>query len=219
MINLDSLSPELFKKLGRQFNEGDLIFKQGESGKTMYIVAEGTARVFYNTGNVDHLVSIVGPGEIIGEKAILDEKPYQRTFSVQAKSDLTLLEIDAKHYKLLQTKYPDINILMLRLVLERLDKANEMIGILQVTDALERFIQYVLYYHRHHQRRMGADNVIPMTASEIRYAINLEKPFVEGCLKDLVKQKVITEVNAGFLLKDENALHNYAPKLREKMAA
>jgi CRP-like cAMP-binding protein len=53
------------------FHDGDLICEQGKVGTEMYFIKHGKVAVFLNGSHIDEL----GPGEIFGEMALIDDKP------------------------------------------------------------------------------------------------------------------------------------------------
>lgn len=64
------------------------VFSQGETGDALYLIDEGTARVFLDDGTE---ISNTGPGGVFGEVALLTGEP--RNASVEAASDLVLWRI------------------------------------------------------------------------------------------------------------------------------
>src|SRR4051812_1847094 len=91
MLNKSNLNDAALNKFVREINSGDYLFKQAQRGNTMYVIVDGLVKVFFKAMSVDRLVGLATTGEVIGEKAILSEKPYKRDFSAQAKTNCTLL--------------------------------------------------------------------------------------------------------------------------------
>jgi len=62
------------------FAEGDVIFKQGSSGRTAFIVQKGAVDIVHTTpdGEEKHLANI-GVGAIFGEMSLIDDKPRMAT--------------------------------------------------------------------------------------------------------------------------------------------
>lgn len=74
------------------YDVGDVIFHQNELAKNAFIIEEGEVEIMLETssGKMIHL-GTCGAGTIIGEMAIIDDKP--RTATVKAITPCTLLEI------------------------------------------------------------------------------------------------------------------------------
>jgi uncharacterized protein len=94
--NLHSWQVKKIILLGKicNFDERDLVVKQGEHGKTMYVILNGKAQVRVNCEETGDLIfsSEMGAGEIFGEIALLNPSP--RTASIQAETKLKLIEFD-----------------------------------------------------------------------------------------------------------------------------
>jgi len=66
---------------------GEILFGEGEHGDALYLIAEGEVEVLSNEVNIISR----GPGECIGELALLDDLP--RSATVVAKTDARLLKL------------------------------------------------------------------------------------------------------------------------------
>ena len=76
----------LFEEI--EFKAGSLIFKEGDEGDSLYIVADGQVRIHKG----EQTFSTLGPNELFGEMAIIESA--KRTASASAAEDLTLLRLD-----------------------------------------------------------------------------------------------------------------------------
>lgn len=59
----------------RQFNQGDRIVAQGSPPDGLHIVALGEVDIIHNDGNEPTLVARLGPGEVVGEVALILRRP------------------------------------------------------------------------------------------------------------------------------------------------
>jgi CRP-like cAMP-binding protein len=73
-----------------EFEPGELVMKEGERGDRAYVVLEGTAEVSRSVGPYP----AVGPGDVIGEIAVLHGVP--RTATIRARTRLMLLAVDGE---------------------------------------------------------------------------------------------------------------------------
>jgi serine/threonine protein kinase len=74
----------------RKVPEAEYILRDGESGRTFYILAQGTVRVVKQ----GRLLSLLHHGDCFGEMAHLFEHEFKRSTDVVAKSDALLIEIN-----------------------------------------------------------------------------------------------------------------------------
>ena len=80
---------KLLAQLGleQSFEPGQQIFKEGDPGDGLYFVKEGLVEISVSVGrNFQHVFSQVGPGDIFGEMAVLEDKPRSATATARQKT-------------------------------------------------------------------------------------------------------------------------------------
>jgi len=77
----------------RTYGAGERIVRQGDAGESMFVVIEGSARVFVEP---DTEVAIIDRGGCFGEMSLLTGDP--RTASVSARTDCVVLEISPEAF-------------------------------------------------------------------------------------------------------------------------
>ena len=58
--------------LGRDYEDGDIIVRQGEQGDNMFVIQEGKVEVLKETDGKETRLRIAGEGEFMGEMAIFE---------------------------------------------------------------------------------------------------------------------------------------------------
>jgi uncharacterized membrane protein len=111
----------------RRFAAGQVIIQQGDSGTSMYIVAEGHVNIFL-PGEASRRISLkdIAHGEYFGELALFDDKP--RSASALATTDAVLLELDRPTLSKYLTQRPTAALILLRTLSTRLRETNEMLS-------------------------------------------------------------------------------------------
>jgi CRP/FNR family cyclic AMP-dependent transcriptional regulator len=79
---------------------GSVLTHEGQDGGLAFVVLEGDAEVRQGR----KALGTVGPGEVIGELALIDGRP--RSASVHATTDLRVLEINSDDFSALLDKMP-----------------------------------------------------------------------------------------------------------------
>jgi cytochrome P450 len=103
----------------RSVTEGTVICREGDTADRWWIVREGTADV-----TVRNLyVATIGPGETIGELALLDGEP--RNATVTAVTDMMLEEVDGVGFVDALAQSPRLMLALLRELAVRLRRATE----------------------------------------------------------------------------------------------
>lgn len=100
------------------YSEGQFIFKEGELGDQMYFVVAGEVNILVR----DKVVDTVGMGAIVGEMALIDDKP--RSASAMAKTACKLIAINQKRFASLVQETPHFAIQVMRIMAQRLRQMN-----------------------------------------------------------------------------------------------
>ena len=111
------------------FQDGQVIFKEGDSGDWLYIVMDGEVEITKAAENRKILIDIVVSGEIFGELAYIDNKPRSATATAKGITQLGIVdrEFFDREFNALSTDFQK----MLKTVVFRLRKTNEkMMGAL-----------------------------------------------------------------------------------------
>ena len=84
----------------RDLKAGEIIFNQGDQGDELIVVQEGEVAIFAPVEGGDGTekpIRIFRPGEVLGEMALIDQKP--RSASARAEEDSTILTLGLNEFK------------------------------------------------------------------------------------------------------------------------
>ena len=93
------------------------MFKEGDHGDCAYVIETGQLEVFRTKKGKRTVLALLGPGEVIGEMAVIDHGP--RTASAVAKKPTRLRMITAEHLESKVDAADPLIRVMLRLILQR----------------------------------------------------------------------------------------------------
>ena len=97
----------------RSIPRGGDIFKEGDGGDGVYVVKDGLVQISGIVGeNVRHIFARIGPGEIFGEMAVLENKP--RSASAGAAQDTVVYFIPREFMLKLVDTSPQLSLKLLR---------------------------------------------------------------------------------------------------------
>ncbi|EKU99269.1 cNMP-binding protein [Leptolyngbya sp. PCC 7375] len=99
-------------------NAGDIIFEQDQVSETMYVLIEGEVVIQRDGENVVTL----GPKTILGEMAILENRPHFA--SAIAKTICQLIPISQERFRFLVEQTPNFAFDMMTMMAERLHQMN-----------------------------------------------------------------------------------------------
>jgi CRP/FNR family cyclic AMP-dependent transcriptional regulator len=73
----------------KKYAAGDIIFHEGDSGKALYVVLDGSVRISKRSNSGDKTLALLGPGSHFGELALINQ--YARFASAFAEKETILL--------------------------------------------------------------------------------------------------------------------------------
>ena len=80
--------------IGRIYQDGEVIVRQGEVGECMYVIETGKAEVLEKKGRKEVRLAILGPSDFFGELAIFDRET--RSATVRAMGEVRAITMDKK---------------------------------------------------------------------------------------------------------------------------
>jgi cAMP-dependent protein kinase regulator len=103
----------------RVFQPGDVLVKEGEPGRSMFIIVEGQVNVVRQDETGQHVtLAMMGEGEFFGEMALLCAGP--RLSTVVAGTETVLLEFSRERMEAISARYPQMEEVVQRLYRQRL---------------------------------------------------------------------------------------------------
>jgi len=78
----------------KTFRPGEVIFAEGDVGDEAYIIEQGAVEIAKKSGTAELVLSIVEPGEVIGEMALIDKTPRMATARAAKPSTLIVIHKD-----------------------------------------------------------------------------------------------------------------------------
>lgn len=113
------------KKLGRLYQDGEDVIKQGEPGECLYVIQEGLVEVIDESGENEIKIAELGESEFFGEMGLFEKDV--RSCTVRAKGNAMVMTIDKKNfYKTIQ-KDPTLAYRLLEKMSNRLRDTNKML--------------------------------------------------------------------------------------------
>ncbi|MFQ5575683.1 MAG: ASKHA domain-containing protein [Anaerolineae bacterium] len=127
--HFDNLPDKTLRRLARtmeevRFRKNKPIFRQGDTPAALYIVKEGEVGVTHQQDGHEATVATLGPGKIVGEMALIEDRPHFAT-AVAAKVNTRLLTIPRDSFAKLITDEPEFLLQITRELSQRLHTADE----------------------------------------------------------------------------------------------
>jgi len=119
--------------LGKVFEDGEVVMRQGEMGDCMYVIQEGRVGVYLERDGEETLVAEPSSGEMIGEMAIFERQP--RSATVRALGQAKILTVDRRNFLRRVQEDPSMAFRILETLSHRVRDLNEEVGRLRREEA------------------------------------------------------------------------------------
>jgi CRP-like cAMP-binding protein len=104
-----------------KINAGEVLFRQGEAGSSMYVLLEGEAEIFINDVSFEKCAS----GSIVGEIAVIDQSP--RSATVVASTPCVFAVVDRRRFHFLVDETPGFAVAVMQVLSQRLKRCSERV--------------------------------------------------------------------------------------------
>ncbi|NJD55948.1 MAG: cyclic nucleotide-binding domain-containing protein [Nitrospirae bacterium] len=75
----------------KEYQQGDVIFTEGEPGKALYIILDGSVSIVKKCGSEDKVLATLSMGSFFGELAIIDQMPRFASAIALEKTNLLIM--------------------------------------------------------------------------------------------------------------------------------
>ena len=147
----ESLTPEDLDTLSKRleeidYAEGDVIFKQGEEGSSLFIIDEGAVEISYGEGRGRIALATLFDGQYFGELSLFDGSPRSATATATKRSRLICL--DREHLVDFVNKNPAAALRIIAEMSERLRQTNELMSRQVSRNVLEEEEEHLTFGQR-----------------------------------------------------------------------
>ncbi len=196
--------------VSRTYPRGQYIWYQGDEGSRMAVVATGLVKVVLGSEQGDEVVLVtLGPGETLGEIAILDGSP--RSASVVAVEPTTVVMISRSTVLDLLNRYPPVLDAVLRALGHLVRRLTEQTGDLVFLDLGGRIAKLLLRLAA--SQLNGSDGPVVLdlglSQSELASMVGATRPAVNRVLQSMAARGMISVDGQVIELRD-------VPRLRRR---
>jgi HEAT repeat protein len=123
-MSLDQLEAINGLLVESQFVSGEVIVREGDPGRDLYVITKGSVDIIKNFGSDQEIhLSRLAQGSVVGEIAVLDESP--RTATGVAREDCTVLGLRGDRFRELIYDMPELAFAIFTVLTERLRGADQ----------------------------------------------------------------------------------------------
>jgi CRP/FNR family transcriptional regulator/CRP/FNR family cyclic AMP-dependent transcriptional regulator len=185
----------------REFARDEVIFAMHERADGLFVVASGRVKVSIpSTEGKEIIIATLGPGQIFGEMALIDDEP--RSASVVAQLATSTYRIRRFEFERLLDSHPGIARKLLRELSLRLRRANAQMESLVTLDVVGRLARFLIDLARQHGQLLGNGWVAVRrpTHQDIANSIGTTRETVTRLMSDLEQRgQVVNEGKMSYL--------------------
>ena len=126
----------------RSFSAGATLYYAGAPADEVYLVREGRVRLVKKARGVERTTGVFGPGELLGEEALLPGA--HRSATAEAIEPLTALVIESDTFRALTRKRPEVGEGAMQQLIRRVRRAEEQLENSLLPDPTLRVINTLL---------------------------------------------------------------------------
>jgi len=204
MVRGKSLLPRLDEKtlrfletvaIEKRFPKNTIIFSKGDESDSVYLVRRGRVKVLIEDEQGKEIVlSTMGPGEYFGEMAAVDGSP--RSATVMTREQTELLMIHRNDFRNLLSSHPDMVFNLLKVLVDRIRKADEKIERLAFMNVRSRVLALLMGLAEPQGQKWVVKD--KLTHQEIGNTI--------GCSREMVSRVMKEMLNEGTLSMEKNRI-------------
>ncbi|WP_242396247.1 Crp/Fnr family transcriptional regulator [Anaeromyxobacter oryzisoli] len=203
----------LFQRFGKEYPAGAVLFREGEPGREMYVVHQGRVTISKRVGDVEKILSTMGPGDFLGEMSILNNRPRSATATCAEAS--RLLVVDAKTFEAMIRGNAEIAVRMIQKLAARVQEANEQIENLLFHDASSRVVHFLATAAERSPRGV-AGHVVAVAPADLAAHVGVRPEQAEEVLHKLLQAGIVALDGGGLLVPDLSKLRHFLEFLQVK---
>lgn len=210
-----SAEGQLFERFGKAFPAGTVLFREGETGREMYVLQSGKIRISKKVRDVEKVLADLGAGAFFGEMSILLNKPRSATATVL--EDSKVLVIEPKTFEAMLKGNAEIAIRLIKVLADRLQEADDQIENLLLKDSTSRVLHMLMRTAEKRGQEAGNGmRKVPVTQEGLAAQTGLETAVVADVLSKLEKAALCKRESDHILIAESGKVQKYLEYLALK---
>lgn len=201
------MSDPLFARFGREYQPGDELFHEGEPGEVMFVIQSGAVRISKEVDGEQKVLAVLGPGEFVGEMAILNAKPRAATATVVEPT--RCLVIEARTLESMISKNSEIAVRLIKKLAKRLDSANALVELLMHRDPKARVMLALARHAESFGERTDEGTRIRISAEDVAREVNVDEVVVREVIARLRRLRLLVEEPTAMVVVDVGRLQDF----------
>ncbi len=175
----------------RKFTNDTILFSEHEPGDELFIIQSGKVKITKIVNNNEVLIAILGPGEIFGEMALLENKP--RSASAIAYGDMTAMVVNKTNFQAMVTQQPQMGTKLITILSDRVWIAYKQLNNTLITDPIGKIWDTLLTQLQKERVKIAprTSHVFPFGAKELISMVGFNPAEGNVHLKNFLQQSKV----------------------------
>lgn len=192
----------------RHYRRHEIVWHEGDPGDTLHLVRSGRLAVRVTTPGGDRAtLAVVGPGDAVGELALLN-RPHRRTATLEALEAVETLALGQHDFNDLRARHPAVDDVLLDLLAGRVERLGQQLLDSRYASANRRVARALADLARVYGA--GGAAVIPLTQDEIADLAGTTRPTLNQALQSLAAAGLVALSRGRIEVRDVAALRRRA---------
>jgi CRP-like cAMP-binding protein len=179
----------------REFTKDEIIFRQGDTSRELYVVMRGKIRIFkVSPAGAETTIEIFSVGSVMGEFAVVDSEPRSATAKAIEAADVLVMSHDRflRHMR----QMPDLALGMTKLLASRVRWTASFAETIAQYDAAGRLLHMLLLYNEQfgQEEEAGKRYVLDLSLNQTDLAslVGARREWINRLLRDWQKRGLVT---------------------------
>ena len=189
----------------KSYRTGAVLFREGDRGDALHIVVEGAVRVsVLSSAGGEATVAVLGPGEFLGDLALLDGRP--RSASAIVLQPTKTLVVTREDFRRWLRERPQAALALLEALSLRIRRTDEQFADVAFLDAAHRLAKRLvaLAAGQYGTHIRGAR--LRVTQAELASMLGVSRESVNKHLNELARKNLVTLGRGSITLLDPDTL-------------
>ncbi len=213
------LDDELASLMGiviyKEYPNNYTIVRHNDMGDAMFIILDGSVKVsLFSENGREVILDIIEKGGFFGEMSIIDKMP--RSANIITTDKTTTIMIKRNDFMNLLMQYPNMSINILKELVGRLRKADDVINSLSIHDVLGRISRFItkIFISNEVPLVTGAVVDFSFTHKDIAARVGTTRESVTRALNKMLEKHILSLEDKKLTIYNTNKLMKYFQKIR-----
>jgi CRP/FNR family transcriptional regulator len=194
----------------RRVVRNQVVFAEGEAGEGFHFIRHGKVKIVkLSADGREHILNILGPGEVFAEVLLFNEAPYPAT--AIAVEDAVVGVIRNRDLEALLIEHPQVAVHLIRVINKKLLYIQTKVNALALADSQAKIAQTLEYLLERYGKQTGSDRAVSLEINrqDLANMAGTTRETVSRVFRTLKDAGVIEDEDRRIIVRDLARLRNY----------